>query len=257
MSKWKKDLSVLAIMARASLYKIFSVFFCMAAVELGLFIWQIREANSVNAVDGFEGINGLLENLLEDCFTDRIFFVALWVILVILVWADSDRNGSKPDYLTGRLSNGIGKIYGLRFGYHAACLIMLIAVQVGVAFCMYGLYVNMQNPEYVSSQALFLTFYRNEFLHSIFPMEEIGLLVRNILLLIVTSLETAGMWGLKLRSMVQTGVLFVAWFVVCFSTDIGNHMATYGVIVMLLCLICFPLYNIVEMRRLRRAKENE
>lgn len=256
MSRWKKDLSVLAIMVRASIYKVFGVFFCMAVVELGLFIWQIREASTVDAVDGLKGINGLLENLLEDCFPDRIFFLTLWAMIIILVWADSERNGSKPDYLTGRLSNGMGKNYALRFGYHVACLVLLIAVQVGLAFCMYGIYLKMQNPEYISSQALFLTFYRSEFLHSIFPMEEIGLWVRNLLLLLVTALETASMSGLKAGFLVRTGVLFAAWSIVCFSTGIGSYMATYGVIVMLLCLLCFPLYNVIEMRRLRREKEN-
>lgn len=254
MKNWKKDLSVLAIMVRASIYKIFGVFFCMAAVELGLFAWKVKEASTINAVDGLRGINGLLENLLEDCSVDRIFFLTLWVMIIILVWADSERNGSKPDYLTGRLSAGMGKIYALRFAYHAACLVILIAVQIGLAFCMCGLYLKMQNPEYISSQALFFTFYRSEFLHSIFPMEEVGLWIRNFFLLLVTAMETAGMPGLKARFRIRMGVLFWAWFVVCFSTGIGSYMATYGIIVMLLCCI---LYSTMEMRRLRGEKENE
>ena len=73
---------------------------------------------------------------------------------------------------------------------------LVFALQVLAAVTICRLYEAKLPLELVSPQYLFLTFYRNEFLHCILPMADVGKWMCNFLLLLALAMDAAcGRWG--------------------------------------------------------------
>ena len=75
--------------------------------------------------------------------------------------------------------------------YNVLIYIIFISVQLAVILGLSQYYIASVHAECISNQTLVLAFYRNEFLHSLLPFEDIGLWIRNVLLVLSLAFANA------------------------------------------------------------------
>jgi len=160
----KQHISYWMLLCRSTVFKILALFAAMTVVEAGLFFVRGRDAIG-------------LEQMVDAAWMKWVFGVALIAMAVILdnVLCES---GGKLDYTLRRLRLKRRSLFIWQAVYNFLCLVLLWLVQLFVALLLCWLW--MREREGVSSQALFLAFYRNEFLHALLPLEDISLWVRNV-----------------------------------------------------------------------------
>lgn len=194
-------LSVWALLARSSFYKIMGVLFLAGLAELGLFYHCLCRT----------GGKVLFEAAVEESRVGLLFLGALGAVFFLLAGTEAflDREGR---YTLLRLKISQTGLFAVKAVYNVFCLLLLFAVQAGLVFGMAWLY---GRQGWDTPQFLFLAFYRSEFLHCLLPMEEAGKWVRNILLLLAFGMEAAGGGSGRLQ-----GGLF-ALAAVTFTVPIG------------------------------------
>jgi hypothetical protein len=85
------------------------------------------------------------------------------------------------------------------------------------------LYISKIPVEAISQQAVFLAFYRNSFLHSILPLDEVSRYVRNIVLIIGLGTSSAGFSFKQRRGKLGVDIiLLVPTCLVFFTRRMGN-----------------------------------
>ncbi len=240
--KINQVVSVVALLARSSFYKILVVLAVMTVAEILAFRKCLYQC--------FDRVTGMVtapERVLEDAYIHVFFLLALGICMIILFWTETYMS-EKAGYTMMRLRLSRRQIFAIKTIYNAACIATLFILQICLAVWMiysYGMFVTYQAPggqllveqvDLVAPQLYFLTFYRNEFLHCLLPMQEIGKWVRNILMIAALSMNAAGALaypGEKGRNK-YTGVcclciVTMTWFV----NDAGKN---------LLDMVCDLLY---------------
>ncbi len=166
----KKYISILALEAKNTIYKLFAVWTVMAAAQLADFYLVLKKGTS-----SFALIEGIIpysfEDGLEEAHTGLIFGTALILTAVVLIWSVSEKNKVKSKRSLWRLSVERKQITFLRAGYHILCFVALFAVQISLVVVMYEMSCSMLGIT-EETQLLFLAFYRNSFLHNILPLSD-------------------------------------------------------------------------------------
>lgn len=168
----KKYISVLALISRATFYKIILILLAMVTIEIGLFYVTLGTPDSL----------GTLEEELDSSRIAWICVAASIAVAVILEGFGKNRSGSYPAYTISRLSikeNHFTLLCGI---YNTCCFTILMGVQILTALILCLLYVQ-RNTADPYSPAMFLAFCRSGFLHGLLPLGETWGLIRNILLL--------------------------------------------------------------------------
>ena len=121
--------------------------------------------------------------------------------------------------------------------YNALVYLILFGVQLALVFGLSQYYLSYVPEECISNQTMFLAFYRNDFLHSLLPLEDIGLWVRNGLLVITFALATAEYPYMQRRHKFSSAALaLVMYTVIWFDQGIGQigHVITTAIIALML-----------------------
>lgn len=177
----KKYLSVPALDVRITIYKIFVILLLMSAVQLADFyrttqklIHEFTEYGWLT-VDGVPSEPGMpiitFDRVLEECHMQVIFAVALTVTAGVLLWAAAGRCKGKSRQHLWRLCTPKSHNF-LLFGlYHVICFGMVLATEVVTVIGMYKMHQVMAVSGSVP-QGLLMAFYRNSFLHGLYPMAD-------------------------------------------------------------------------------------
>lgn len=233
----KPVLSMLGLYAMCSIYKILVALAGMAIAE-GVSFYAVCSRLEQREEVVYP------EKLADICCMQYIFLAALAVVYFILLMAESERGGSKSSYTLLRLRLSVKRQFAVKTVYNFLCLMLVFAWQTLTALAICGLYKAWMPARLVSPQYLFLTFYRNAFLHCLLPMEDAGRWVCNILLLLALAMDAAcnsGNNGRKkaagagraVNSLLVSIFIFIVlaqWFV----SEIGSFSA---VVFALLCLM--------------------
>lgn len=195
-------LSVWALLSRCSFYKIAAVLFLMILAECVSFAMLLQERQSPDS----------LEAMIDYSLTPMIFLAALGFTFGILSLTGG-RLDSKSRYTLMRLRLSKPQLFLVRLAFNILCLVMVFAVQIALAFWMVRLYKETFDPPHSAERLLFLTFYRNTFLHCLLPMAETGKWVRNLLLLLAFGTEACA--GEKNRGVTQISlfIMTACWFI--------------------------------------------
>ena len=151
---------------------------------------------------------------------------------------EGDRSGCKSSYTLLRLKVSKKRQFAAKTVYNFLCLMMVFAVQILTAFVICRVYEAKLPSELVSPQYLFLTFYRNEFLHCILPMADWGKWICNFLLLLALAMDAAyvGNRNGVLLSLVNYCIL-VQWFVSEINSPVALLCALYCVLIIIAVLL--------------------
>ena len=227
----KKHVSVFMLMARSSIYKVISVLFLMAVVEYGLFyermkVWAVGDTYN-------------LEFMIDGSRILWVFGIAFLLITIFLCQTGCGFS-SKTGYTLCRLSISERMVFVWQSIYNVMCYSLLWLVQILVVFGICNLYVTMAPEGYVTNQTIFLAFYRNDFLHSLLPMEDAGFWIKNVLTILSMGICSAHYPMAQRRGKkIQEVMRLTACVFVFFVGELGEYVSPVLVICCcILCVIC-------------------
>ncbi len=230
----KKHLSVFGLFARSSIYKVLLILLAMCAVEVAFFHFELQDALEAYEVVG-SGMASL-ERLFARAATNVYFRVAL-VLISIVICLPGCEFKSNTSYTLRRLSVSERATFFHQAAYNTLVYVMLIAVQLVVAFGLSQYYVATVPAECISNQTITLAFYRNDFLHSLLPLEDVGLWIRNGLLILSFGLAAAEYpYRQRRHKFSATAMALGIYTIVYFDQSIGQlgHVITTSTIVLMI-----------------------
>lgn len=175
----KKYLSVLSLNVRSTIYKIFFVLIAMTLTQMVDYKIAFQSIVKKREKWNLSDTDRLLftwNEVLEKCHTKWIFFAAVLMCSVVFIWSASERGKCKLKFSLYRLRISRRQVFAVFSGYHVLVYLILVALQILVVLWMHELYQAQVGMELVP-QALFLSFYRDPFLHAILPLSDlIGML---------------------------------------------------------------------------------
>ena len=249
----KKHISVFGFYARSSIYKVLLVLLLMALAETTAFLFQFQgELENYYALleqvtHGNAEVAYLArpEQLLGNGYVSAVFAVAVMAVSVTLCLPGCEF-GAKTSYTLKRLQVSERAC----FFWQVLCSLMLYllvyAVQIAVIFGLAKYYINHVPANLVGNQSVFLMFYRSEFLHSLLPLADIRIWVRNLFLLFGLAFAAAGFsyqQRRKKKPMALWLMLVCSWFF--FSQEIAGFSNVMFLSLTSLMVITKLLFNVL------------
>lgn len=233
----KKHLSVFGLFARSSIYKVIGILAFLLIAEVGLFGVAL-------ARDLSEDYTARFEHFVEISHVDLCLGVAFILITVVLCLPGTEF-GSKVGYTIQRLSVSERTVFYYQAVFNTLTYILLWAFQIGVLYAL-GLWYCISVPaDAINNQSVFLAFYRNDFMHTILPLSEVMLWIRNFLLIISLSVASAEFPYIQRRKKHSTFIVPIAIFILLFFvTGIGNVENITASIIIFIIVVCKTLYDI-------------
>lgn len=171
-------LSVFGLAARSTLYKLIGVIVIMSAVQAGLFLYALNNA------DGSQ----LLEWLIDDskiAFAFGVGFLAYYIIL-----SGTSKHTSNAMMTMHRLFIPEGVANWISVLYNVMALVIFLAAELAICLALSKVYLNSDvSGSY--QHVLFTAFYRNDLLHALLPLEDHITLASDILYVLALSIIAA------------------------------------------------------------------
>ncbi len=226
----KKHISVFGFYARSSIYKVLLVLLLMVLAEAGVFLLKFRVelGNYYELLEQVAQGNAEVaylarpEKLLDNSFISSIFAVAVIAVSIVLCHPGCEF-GAKTSYTIRRLQVSERACFFWQMLCSLMQYLLVYAVQLAVVFGLSQYYIHHVPGELVGNQSVFLMFYRSEFLHSLLPLADIRIWIRNIFLLLGFSFAVAGFsyqQRRKKKPMALYLMLVCSWFF--FSQEIAG-----------------------------------
>ena len=233
----RKHSSVCMLLLRGVIWKELGILAGMAAVEGFLFYRVFQRARVAGSMS--------LELLVEQSNITWIFALAS-LLLTVFLCRNNCNYGSRQGYTLWRLSITEKQVFLWQWACAAACYLLLWAVQVLTAVLLGICYMKYADPAITGSQTLFLAFYRNDFLHSLLPLEFIGGWIGNFCLAAGLGIAAAhfsyrqrrGKQGLEIIALYCTGLVF-------FLHALGNFVYVMFTILLSLIVIAAVLFRVL------------
>lgn len=188
-----REISLWALLARGSIYKILTVLIFMTAAEIVMFSRKLQVFAEWNFVgDAYLNSFSRFDRVYYASETPTLFLAAFCLISFVLVWSQLETHGTKSRYTLMRLRVTGSHLFWVTTGYNFLCYLLLSAVQIGAALWMCRLYRERMPAELVSSQFDFLAFYQTGLLHELFPLADVAKWIRSLLMFFALSAMAAG-----------------------------------------------------------------
>lgn len=185
----KKHLSVFMLYIRATFLPALLLIFLTAGVSAVLFAKPILEEIRFSAPGSTHGVEILgLETVFGRTAIPVICTVSL-ILLTVLLIIPGTAFGSQTSYTMSRLCIGEKSAFLWQAGYNALMFLFFWAVE---AIVLYGLCLRYgASVGTATEHTVFLALYRDEFLHSMIPLHDIGRTLRNLSFCIGLGVMTA------------------------------------------------------------------
>lgn len=178
----KKHLSVLMLMVRSSIYRLLLVWLSMLAAESVLFLQAMRRSRAAGLWD--------IQVVLQQ--SGMAWGVgAAFILSTLILCSTGCHFGSQPGYTLRRLSISEKAVFFWQSLHNICCYILLWCMQILIAVAFAKIYCMQMDGSALTNQTLLLSFYRNPFLHCLFPLSEVWLWIRNVILAIGMGLAAA------------------------------------------------------------------
>lgn len=159
----KRYISVFEMIIRSSFYKVLGILASLSVLELGTFYIAMQQP--------LASIQPNLEELVDQSHFMYMFAIAYLLITVVLVLSGTNI-GSMQGYTLQRLRIKEKKVFLLQCIYNILCYVLLWATQVGVLLAASNYYMTHKTEAILTNQTVFLAFHRNDFMHSILPIQD-------------------------------------------------------------------------------------
>lgn len=167
---WKKYVSVWELFAGSTIYKIAVLLAVMGAVQIFLFQKAMMAYIPMDTYDlDFLAIEHYSLEYMTDKSHSAVVLAVAFVLLTVVLCRNGCNIGSKSSYTLKRLQVTEKMIFLMQCIYNSLCYVLLLGVQVAVLLIQSGMYT--AHAKYVTNQTVFLAFYRNDFMHSVLPLD--------------------------------------------------------------------------------------
>lgn len=167
---WKKYVSVLELFARNTIYKIAILLAAMGGVQIFLFQQAMTAYVPMDTYDlDFTAIEHYSLEYMADESRSAVVLAIVFVLLTVVLCWNGCNIGSKSSYTWKRLQVTEKMIFLMQCIYNSLCYVLLLGVQVAVLLIQSGMYT--AHAKHVTNQTVFLAFYRNDFMHSVLPLD--------------------------------------------------------------------------------------
>lgn len=187
-----REISLWALLARGSIYKILAILALMVPVEIFLFCRRMEKY-----VDWKSELRSGIDNtprfnrIFADSRIYMVFLAAFCLVAFALVLSHSETYGTRSGYTLRRLRVSQKHLFWVTSAYNFLCFILLFVVQIFAALWMCRLYQERMPAELVPSQLEFLAFYRTGLLHNLLPLADVEKWVKSLLMLLAVSVSVA------------------------------------------------------------------
>lgn len=209
-----KEISLWALLARGSIYKIVMVLSVMAAAEIALFYGSLRWKMESGRI-----ADALFETIFDSDFkiwffggSSFLFMAAFCLVAFLLHRCETINSGSIFYYTFDRLRVTRQHLFLVETAYNFLCLTLVFAVQTWTVLAMCRIYADRVPTELASPQMVFLAFYRIPFLHNLLPLAETGKWVRNLLLLFAVSMGATERGMKNYFQYIYPVIIFALWW---------------------------------------------
>jgi len=242
----KKYTSVLALHIRSTFYKILLVFAGLFGIQFFLLTQKMHQY--LDSWNRNHEIYMSLDVLIDESRIHLVFLAAFLFITLILTLHGFEFK-EKISYTIRRLSIP-EKEYFLIQGFYGSIIYLLLFLMELAIIAVFSCYYTRMVPEaFYSNQTLFLTFYTNDFLHSLLPLEEMVRVVRNILLIFTFGYTAAYQSYSQRRGRKQWMLLLLTFLTVLnFKSALGTFIGD----AFLIC-ICAVVLIIIGCNILKRG----
>ena len=240
----EKHLSVFGLFARSSVYKVLLILIAMCAVQSLCFYMEVQD--TVAAYEAIGADVASLEKVFEKAAVNVYFRVALVLVSVVICLPGCEFK-SNTSYTLRRLSVSERTIFFYQAAYNMLICCMLIAVQLVTVFGLARYYIATVPAQFISNQTIALAFYRNNFLHSLLPMEDVGLWIRNGLLVLSLGMACAEFpYRQRRHKFSATAIALVSYTIVLFDRSIGQITYAISSGVVALAIIGEVIYTLTR-----------
>lgn len=235
----KKHLSVFGLFARSSVYKVLGTMLAACAAQVALFIMKYSAEPDEIYVDRFE-------SYIEKSHAYLLFCAAL-ILITLLLCLPGTEYRSKVGYTLRRLSISERAVFLHQAAFNIIVYIVFWAVQVTLVFAL-SIYYNATVPaKFVSNQSVFLAFYRSSFLHSLLPLSDILLWIRNILLFAALGFAAAVFtYNQRRKKFGVTAIALAVYILLFFSRGIGDISNCIITIIISALVIAHSIYTVSQ-----------
>lgn len=241
-----REISLWALLARGSIYKILTVLILMTVTEIAMFNRMLQVVTEWN----FKGNTyyavyySRFDRVFYASDILTLFLVAFCLISFALVWSRLETHGSRPSYTLKRLRVTGSHLFWVTTGYNFLCYLLLSAVQIGAALWMCRLYRERMPAELVASQYEFLAFYRTGLLHGLLPLADVAKWIKSLLMFFALSAMAAeqtrpSQW----RRIWMIGLYPCAGICLVVAEGIGFQMVD------VVCYVVFAALSVVSVLR--------
>lgn len=170
----KKYLSMIMLAARGTFYKLTAILAAMAVAECGAVYYAMHREGIAYYISSYDGAVNYyrLSTIADDMYFGPIFLASFILLSVAILSHGSGTGESQMQYTLGRLSVN-ERVTVLLWGLcYTIYYFILWAFQAVLAFVLLSYCVGTMPAESVTVQSVFFTFYKNEFLHGILPLDD-------------------------------------------------------------------------------------
>ena len=238
----KKYLSVIMLTARSSIYKIFPVIIIMVAAQYFLFS---RKLCLASVSEGY--VKGAFPSLEMVVFESHIMWVlfAAFLFITFFLCRTGCEFKNKQGYTLKRLRISEKGVFFCQAIYNTTIYLILWGIQITAALWFCHMYVNDPSFGDLGPHTVFAAFYRNDFLHSLLPLAEFGIYIRDIILTIALGAASA-VFPYKQR-MGKIGFEMIVLTAACllfFKVEMGSIDFT-GLMIMICIFVIFMTIRFV------------
>ena len=239
--KVKKYLSVFALYARSSIFKILGVMLLTLIAEGFFFLRTIEKSLHMHNL-----------GMIFDSSNIGLIFAVSFLLVTVLLCIPGCQFRSQTGYTLKRLSISEKEVFFCQSAYNFFIYVSFLAFQLAFCYLFSLYYISVAPTDAVTNQTLFLTFYKNELLHSIMPLSDVALWLRNLFLIVFLALAASEFsYKNRRRKFSVMTLISVAYPLFSFEREIGDighsvFTALFMLIVIAECITCVFFRNYEE-----------
>lgn len=240
----KRYISVFEMITRSSIYKVLGILLLMTGAETVMLIYAWNRPLAMMQPN--------LEEWIDQSAIIFPFWAAYWMVTKVLAFAGTN-TGSMQGYTLQRLRIPEKKVHLLQSIYNILCYLILWVTQLSVLLVASAYYINHKTGVVLTNQTVFLAFNRNEFMHSVFPLEDYFGWFAIAFFIVGTGIQAA-VFSRKQRSgkTAWSLAVFIVLAVVCFPRELGEEP-----ILMIMVMLIWGLYAIIQAAANKGVQEDE
>ena len=228
----------------STFYKILLIFAGMIGLQIFLLSQEFTEMLRIWHDDSQFYLS--LDALITESGV-HLVFLAGFLLITLLLTLNGFEFKEKISYTIRRLSLSEKHYFLLQGLYGSMIYLLLFIIEIGTIATFAFYYIKTVPDTFCSNQTLFLTFYTNDFLHSLLPLEETVRVVRNAFLIFTFGYTSAYQSYSQRRGTKGWMVLLLSFLTILnFKSEIGTFIGDIFLIFVSATMLIIIGYHLLK-----------